>query len=99
MIFAPRSWPSKPAFAMTTRIFRTEFIRRVDERGLAPSCRQVYGGAADRHRLLPGLAEPGERAVGLPRRGTREAASRLRSGRSRASPRDEDRARRDRDRK
>src|SRR5919108_697133 len=46
MIFAPRSWPSNPALAMTTRIFRAGLIRGVDEGGLPPSC--------DDHSDLPG---------------------------------------------
>ena len=49
MIFAPRSWPSRPGFAITTRIFRATSA--------------VYGGAPDRHRLLAGLAEPGQRPL------------------------------------
>src|SRR3990172_11403165 len=64
MIFAPRSWPSRPGFAITTRIFRP-----------TPS---VYERATHGHRLLPRLAEPRERPVRLPRRGAGDAPPRLR---------------------
>src|ERR671932_2851416 len=37
MIFAPRSWPSRPGFAMTTRIFlATRAILRADARERQP---------------------------------------------------------------
>src|SRR5689334_8711284 len=48
MIFAPRSCPSRPGFAITTRI--------------VPGTSAEYRGAPDRHRLVAGLAEPGKRA-------------------------------------
>src|SRR6266508_2351666 len=87
MIFAPRSWPSKPGLAITMRIFRLALIGGVNE-WFMPSCeaswprRQVYGGATDRYRLFSGLAEPRQRPVRLPRRGSREAPPRLRSRRT-----------------
>src|SRR5689334_11743124 len=55
---APRSCPSRPGFAITTRVFLAI--------GAA-----VYGGASDRRGLLPGLAEPRRGAIGLSRRGRR----------------------------
>src|SRR3954452_22388154 len=73
MILAPRSCPSRPGFAITTRIFWA-------------TVPQVYEREVDRSRLLAGVAEPGRRAVGLPRRGPRPAAARLRSRRARATP-------------
>src|SRR6185436_11719901 len=86
MIFAPRSWPSRPGFAMTTRI--------------APGTSAEYRGAPHRHRLLSGMAEPGERAFRVHAGGRREPCSaRLRPGRPRAPARGEPlaRGRRDRD--
>src|ERR671918_1982095 len=74
MIFAPRSWPSRPGLAITTRI-------------LAGTSAE-YRGASERHRLLPGLAEPGQRALRV--HGLRERdpfAARLRAGRARPSAR------------
>src|SRR5918996_5139588 len=72
MIFAPRSCPSRPGLAITTRIF------------LATAA-QVYGGETDRRRLLPRMAEPRRRAVGIRRRGRgRARAARLRAGCARA---------------
>src|SRR3990170_3858182 len=56
IIFAPLSWPSRPGFAITTRIFRRP----------TPS---VYERATHGHRLLPRLAEPRQRPVRLPPRG------------------------------
>src|SRR6516165_6677324 len=85
MIFAPRSWPSSPGFAITTRIFRGTSAE--------------YRGAPDRHRLLARVAEPGKRALRLhaPRR--REAApARLRAGGARPPTRDRDVAAGGRDR-
>src|SRR3954467_14432010 len=67
MIFAPRSWPSRPGFAITTLILRA-------------TGRQVYGREADRRWLLARLAEPRRSAVRLPRRGARPAPARLRDG-------------------
>src|SRR5262249_60964774 len=55
MIFAPRSCPARPGFAMTTRI--------------GPGTSAEYRGAPDRHRLVAGLAEPGKRAFRLHARG------------------------------
>src|SRR5574337_1161267 len=75
MILAPRSWPSRPGFAITTRIF--------------PGTSAEYRGASHRNRLVPGLAEPGERPLRLHAAGGREArAARLRPGRARPAPRD-----------
>src|SRR6478672_6050985 len=45
MILAPRSCPSSPGLAMTTRIFRSTWA--------------VYGGENHGHRLVPRLAQPG----------------------------------------
>src|SRR5262245_30558528 len=86
MIFAPRSWPSRPGFAMTTRI--------------APGTWAEYRGAPDRHRLLAGMAEPGERTLRIHARSRREpGAPRLRARRPRPAPRERPLAggRRDRD--
>src|SRR6187200_1192643 len=86
MIFAPRSWPSRPGFAMTTRI--------------GPGTSAEYRGAPDRHRLLPGMAEPGERALRVHARGRWEPrAARLRPRRTGPPARGEHLAggRRDRD--
>ena len=86
MIFAPRSWPSRPGFAITTRIFRATWAE--------------YRGAPDRHRLVAGLAEPRQRALGLHARGRRQPRPpRLRAGRARSPARDGEVAvgRRDRD--
>src|SRR3954469_8788109 len=74
MIFAPRSCPSRPGFAITTRIFWA-------------TVPQVYEREVDRSRLLAGVAEPRGRAVGLPRRGARTPAPRLRPRRARAAAR------------
>src|SRR5205809_7862663 len=48
MIFAPRSWPSRPGLAMTTLIFRVT------------AC-EVYGGGAGSsvHRAIEPEAQPG----------------------------------------
>ena len=73
MIFAPRSCPSRPGLAITTRIFRSTWA--------------VYGGENLRHRLLARLAQSGRRPLGLPPRALRRAAPRrLRPGRAAASP-------------
>src|SRR5262249_61322550 len=72
MILAPRSWPSRPGFAITTRIFWATIP-------------QVYEREVDRSRLLAGVAEPGWRAVGLPRRRARAPAPRLRPRRAGAA--------------
>src|SRR5215218_1038804 len=63
MIFAPRSWPSKPGLAITTLIF-------------VAMASAVYGGASEGHRLVPRLAEPRRGLLRLPRRGP--VAARLR---------------------
>ena len=66
MIFAPRSWPSRPGFAITTRI--------------VPGTSAEYRGAPDRHRLVAGMAEPRQRALRVHARGRREPrAARLRA--------------------
>ena len=57
MIFAPRSCPSRPGFAITTRIL----LRH--RRGSIWSVKLTVVGCS------PGLAEPGRRAVRLPARG------------------------------
>src|SRR3954447_18465721 len=72
MILAPRSCPSRPGFAITTRIFWA-------------TVPQVYEREVDRSRLLAGVAQPRWRAVGLPRRGPRPPAARLRPRRARAA--------------
>src|SRR3954453_11962181 len=72
MILAPRSCPSRPGFAITTRIFWA-------------TVPQVYEREVDRSRLLAGVAEPRWRAVRLPRRGTGAPAPRLRPRRARAA--------------
>src|SRR5215207_5984644 len=70
MIFAPRSWPSRPGLAITTRIFLATVGR-------------LYGGAFDRRWLFSGLAEPRRRAVRVPRRERRSApVARLRPRRA-----------------
>src|SRR3954453_2253996 len=75
MILAPRSCPSRPGFAITTRIFWA-------------TVPQVYEREVDRSRLLAGVAQPRWGAVGLPRRGPRPPVARLRPGRPRpAAPR------------
>src|SRR6187455_2258776 len=85
MIFAPRSWPSRPGFAMTTRI--------------GPGTSAEYRGAPDRHRLLTGMAEPGERAFRVHARSRRESGfARLRPRRPRSAARGEPLARRGRHR-
>src|SRR6188474_1111469 len=74
MIFAPRSWPSSPGFAITTRTFRGTWAE--------------YRGAPDRHRLVAGLAEPRQRALGLHARGGRQPRPpRLRTGSARPAAR------------
>ena len=86
MIFAPRSCPSRPGLAMTTRI--------------VPGTSAEYRGAPDRHRLVAGMAEPGERPLRVHARGRREPrAARLRAGSARSTARAEHVAggRRDRD--
>ena len=72
MTFAPRSCPSRPGFAITTRIF---FAIRA----------AVYGREADRRGLEPRVAEPRRRAIRLPRRGAGPAPARLRPGRARTA--------------
>src|SRR5438105_10677774 len=68
---APRSCPSRPTLAMTTRVLRAI--------GAA-----VYGRASDRRGLLSRLAEPRRRPVRLPRRGRwPPPAARLRARRAR----------------
>src|SRR5437763_3293233 len=67
MILAPRSCPSSPGLAITTRILR-----------LTGSA--VYGDAIHRRWLLPGLAEPRQRTFGVPGRRRRAAPARLRAG-------------------
>src|SRR5919106_6536104 len=52
MILAPRSCPSNPGLAITTRI-------------RPPGTSAEYRGAPDRHRLLAGVAEPRRRALRL----------------------------------
>src|SRR5829696_446181 len=74
MIFAPRSWPSRPGFAITTLIFRA-------------MASAVYGGASHGHRLLPGLAQPRRCLFGLPRRGPPPARLRPRRARQVAGAR------------
>src|SRR5262245_19164070 len=86
MIFAPRSCPSRPGFAMTTRI--------------GPGTSAEYRGAPDRHRLLAGVAEPRQRTFRVHARGEREPCpARLRAGGPRPTARAEPvaRGRRDRD--
>src|SRR5688572_25858402 len=70
MTFAPRSCPSRPGFAITTRIF---FAIRA----------AVYGDEVDRRGVEPRVAEPRRRTVGLPRGGARAALARLRRRRAR----------------
>src|SRR3954447_9892217 len=48
MIFAPRSWPSRPGFATTTRILRAMADRLNDERVAGEA---VLGGDAAQHGL------------------------------------------------
>src|SRR4051794_38553883 len=68
MIFAPRSWPSRPGFATTTLIFPA-------------TVGQYRNGEAHRRRLLPRVAEPRPRPLRVPVRGERRAtARRLRPG-------------------
>src|SRR4051794_9197359 len=67
MIFAPRSWPSSPGLAITTRILWAI--------GAA-----VYGGARHRRWLLPRLAEPRQCPLRVPRRGRGAPAGGLRPG-------------------
>src|SRR4051812_28094397 len=55
MIFAPRSWPSSPGLAITTRILWVI--------GAA-----VYGGADHRRWLQPRVAESRQRPFRVPRR-------------------------------
>src|SRR5918995_2834882 len=75
MIFAPRSCPSRPGLAITTRI-------------LLATAAQVYGGEAEDRGLLARLAEPWWCAVGLSRRGRGCAsAPRLWARRARAAAR------------
>src|ERR687897_3594966 len=72
MIFAPRSCPSRPGLAITTRI-------------LLATAAQVYGGEAQNRGVLAGLAEPGRCAVGVSRRRRgKAAAARLWTRRARA---------------
>ena len=87
MIFAPRSCPSSPGFAMTTRILRDGGHGRLE----------VYERETSRHRLIARLAEPRQRPVRLPRRGRRAPPARLRARRARAAAR-RGQARRGRDR-
>ena len=85
MIFAPRSCPSRPGFAITTRI--------------VPGTWAEYRGAPDRHRLLAGMAESRKRTFRLHAPGRREPrVARLRPGRPRAPTRDGRSGRRGRDR-
>src|SRR5918995_1254105 len=72
MIFAPRSWPSKPGLAITTRIF-------------PGTAAQVYERETHGRGLLPGMAEPRRRAIGLPRRRGWAPPARLRPGSARAA--------------
>src|SRR5215204_5597542 len=72
MILAPRSCPSRPGLAITTRI-------------LLATAAEVYGDEAQDRGVLAGLAEPGWCAVGVSRRGCRPpAVARLRPRRARA---------------
>src|SRR5688500_9408601 len=74
MILAPRSCPSRPGLAITTRIF--------------PGTWAEYRGAPHSHRLLARVAEPGQRALRLHARGERDAApARLWAWRARPAPR------------
>src|SRR5688572_28164852 len=75
MIFAPRSCPSNPGLAITTRI-------------RPPGTWAEYRGALVRHRLLAGVAEPRERALRLHAAGGRQPRPpRLRARRPRPSAR------------
>src|SRR5581483_12355132 len=68
MIFAPRSWPSRPGFATTTLIFPA-------------TVGQYRNGETHRRRLLPRVAEPRRRAFGVSARACRPpTARRLRAG-------------------
>ena len=66
MTLAPRSCPSSPGLAMTTRIGR--------------AIAQVYERESDRDRIVPGLAEPWQRARRVPPGRPRTPASRLWAG-------------------
>ena len=68
MIFAPRSWPSSPGFAITTRIFRSTWA--------------VYGGEIHRHRLSPAWPNPGGAHSGYLLEHAGAAARRLWAGSS-----------------
>src|SRR5262245_51965953 len=85
MIFAPRSWPSRPGFAITTRIFLSGTTAE-------------YRRAPDRYRLLAGMAKPGKRAFRLSRRRPGAPPPRLRPRRPRPAARDGELAERRRDR-
>src|SRR3954471_12805665 len=74
MIFAPRSCPSSPGLAITTRILWVI--------GAA-----VYGGAYHRRWLLPRLAEPRQRPFRVPRRRAGPPPRGLRAGRARQAAR------------
>src|SRR3954453_16525070 len=74
MIFAPRSCPSRPGLAITTRILPV--IRAA-----------VYGGAPHDRRLLSGLAQSGRGQLGLSRGGRGAPAGGLRDGRPVQAPR------------
>src|SRR6266567_2644342 len=75
MILAPRSCPSRPGLAITTRIFRSM-------RGA------VYGRETDRRGLLAGVAESRRGAIRLPDRRAGPRPARLRTRRARAPARD-----------
>src|SRR5918995_5345773 len=75
MIFAPRSCPSNPGLAITTRM-------------RPPGTSAEYRGAPDRHRLVAGMAEPRERALRVHAAGGRVSRPpRLRAWRPRPPPR------------
>ena len=72
MILAPRSCPSSPGFAITTRIFRAHDV------GKYMAVQITVVGS------LPGVAEPRRRASGYLVETGESAAARLRPGRARA---------------
>src|SRR5918994_1168129 len=93
MIFAPRSWPSRPGLAMTTRIFAAT-ARSIGTltwgRFPAPATsryRPDYENEVDHRRMLAGLAESRRGPVRVSRRNRRASrAPRLRRRRARQAP-------------
>src|SRR5688572_6050657 len=71
MTFAPRSWPSSPGLAITTRIFRIWSVRRLNERDFLvfpPDLPEGVAHLADRRIRAHAVEERIHRVVAAARR-------------------------------